>query len=466
MTVAVKIPLCEDRDELALSLLEHLCNAVSMVTDGQLDFSKLHENIMQLEGFIFDLDANQERENAVLARLKPEIIAGVNNAYCLWENRLELEFASRFVRGGVSLEEYALYDRFDRLVRREQEQLSMARRDKLLFLGNGPLPLSAMLFHLHTGAQVDCVVRDPGGAALARQVLEKCGLDDSVKALHGTAMEQDLSLYSAIVIDARVRPRKNLLKLLRKRCPTGCQILCRSSCGLRRLLYEPATDEDFRGFYIRKKDIAGDAQTISIFLLEAAKSAASSVRLEWLRDIDAMMARQILQLMNRTLQEETTIGFPGPIDEETGMVLMRQLGADVAAGRRNVLVAKKDDCIVGQLILTPNSSPNHRHIVELTRGTIHPSFRGGGLALRAFQEIARKCDELGREVICLDVRAGTLAAMWWQHFGFKPFGLLADYSRVGGKTYEGLYLTQTTAELKQRLSELESMTGAGALPDR
>jgi L-amino acid N-acyltransferase YncA len=181
-----------------------------------------------------------------------------------------------------------------------------------------------------------------------------------------------------------------------------------------------------------------------------------------LRDIDTKLARQILQLMNCTLQEETTIGFPGPIEEEAGLIMMRQLGADVAAGRRHVLVAEKDESIVGQLILTPNSSPNHRHIVELTRGTIHPSFRGGGLALRAFQEVARKCEELGREVICLDVRAGTLAAMWWQHFGFKPYGLLSDYSRVGDKRYEGLYLTQTTAELKERLSELESMAGAQA----
>jgi predicted GNAT family N-acyltransferase len=144
------------------------------------------------------------------------------------------------------------------------------------------------------------------------------------------------------------------------------------------------------------------------------------------------------------------------------MALMEQLGSDVETGRRHVLVAEKDDSIVGQLILTPNSSPNHHHIVELTRGTIHPSFRGGGLSLRAFHEVAKKCDELGREVICLDVRAGTLAALWWQHFGFKPYGLLADYSRVGGKKYQGLYLMQTNDELKQRLSELAAASPLGA----
>jgi hypothetical protein len=78
------------------------------------------------------------------------------------------------------------------------------------------------------------------------------------------------------------------------------------------------------------------------------------------------------------------------------------------------------------------------------------------LALLAFQEVASKCIELGRELILLDVRAGTMAAMWWQHFGFKPYGLLSDYSRVGGKKYQGLYLFQTAVDLQQRVKEIAS----------
>jgi Nicotianamine synthase protein len=461
MTVAVKVPLCEDWNEPVISLLEQVCYAASEVAEGRLSFSELHENVMQLENFVFNQDANQERAEEMLACLHPEIPARVNDAYCLWQTRQEFQFAIRLVKGEAVLSDFILYERFDRLVRREHALLSVHPADKLLFIGSGPLPLTAMLLHLHTGASVDCLARDSGAVALSRQVLEKCGLNGSVRILDGTRLEHDLSRYNAVVIGALARPRKNLLKLLRKRCPPGCQVLCRTAHGLRRLLYDAAPDADFRGFYVKKKDIATGTQAASVFLLEAAKSIAASVQLKWLQDVDAKMAVQILQLMNRTLREETTIGFPGPIDEETGLVLMRQLGADIAAGRRHVLVAEKDDFIVGQLILTPNSSPNHRHIVELTRGTIDHSFRGGGLALRAFQEVAKKCDELGREVICLDVRAGTLAAMWWQHFGFKPYGLLSDYSRVGDKKYEGLYLTQTTAELKQRLHELAATLEAG-----
>jgi GNAT superfamily N-acetyltransferase len=465
MPIAVNVSLCEERKGQVISLLEQVYYAASEVAEGRPGFSELHENIMQLESFIFNQDADQERAEEMLARLHPEIIARVNGAYSLWQTRQESQFAIRIVKGEAALSDFAFYDRFDDLVRREQALLPINRMDRVLSIGSGPLPLTAMLLHLRTRAAIDCLARDPGAVALSRQVLEKCGLSGPVRILDGTRLEHDLSRYNAVIVEALAKPKKNLLKLLRKRCSRGCQVLYRTAHGLRRLLlHDAAPDADFPGFYVKNKDLAIGAQTASIFLLEPARSIADSVQLTWLQDVDTKMGTKILQLMNRTLREETTIGFPGPIAEEEGMVLMRQLGADIAAARRHVLVAEKDGFIVGQLILTPNSSPNHWHIVELTRGTIAPSFRGGGLALRAFHEVAKKCDELGREVICLDVRAGTLAAMWWQHFGFKPYGLLSDYSRVDDKKYEGLYLTQTTAELKERLHELAAMADAAGAP--
>src|SRR5262249_52362083 len=174
---------------------------------------------------------------------------------------------------------------------------------------------------------------------------------------------------------------------LRKR-RSECLILCRTALGVRRLVYETTPDRDLRGFYVRGQQVAEGEQIISTLLLEAATSAAAQIRLEWLKEITSHQASQILRLMNRTLEEETTIGFPGPLDEDTGHALMRQLRADVEERRRHLLVAMKGGLIVGQLILTPNSTPNHHHIVELTRGTIDQSFPGDGLAFHPFDALA------------------------------------------------------------------------------
>jgi predicted GNAT family N-acyltransferase len=461
MRAAVHSSLCETTAEPISSLLERVSEAAQAVSDGRLNFSELHESIMQLEDLILRLDASGENAGTLMDGLTSQTITGIRNAYNFWQTRIDSEFADSFVRGEVSLSDHILYDRFLDLVCRGRELLSIGHSDRVLMVGSGPLPISAILFHQQTGCQVDCLAQNPDTMPLSQKILEKSGNGGSVRVFDGTEAEYNLSNYNAVIVDVLSRPRKAILKALRKRCRPSCEILCRTSFGLRQLFYKALSDQDLRGFHVKKQFMAKGRQILSIYLLEPAKSAAASVKLEWLREVDTRTASQLLQLMNRTLREETTIGFPGPIDEASGHSLMLQLGEDVAAGKRHVLVAEKDDRIVGQLILTPNSSPNHRHIVELTRGTIDHSFRGGGLSLRAFQEVAKKCDELGREVICLDVRAGTLAAMWWHHFGFKPYGLLNDYSRVGNKRYQGLYLTQTTAELKQRLNELAVAPDSG-----
>jgi len=462
MSVAVVTLPAEGEQERVFALLHRIGDGPRAVAEKRIGFSDLHENVMELENLVSRLDQNHESASTILDGLTPAIVAGVNDAYRFWQTRFESQFADHLIRGEESLCDYPFYERFDALVRSEIALLEGASPQRILFIGSGPLPISAILMHLQTGLPVDCVALDSSVVPVSRRVVENCGFGSLVRIQGSADADYDVSGYDLVVVGLLARRKKTVLTKLRKWCRQGCEILCRTSHGLRQLMYEPASDRDLHGFHIKNQQVAEGEQTISTFRLEPAEYAAAHVRLEWLRGVDSEMGTKILRLMNRTLEEETTIGFPGPIDEETGRALMRQLGADVETGHRHVLVAEKDGAIVGQLILTPNSSPNHQHIVELTRGTIHPSFRGGGLSLRAFHEVARKCDELGREVICLDVRAGTMAAMWWQHFGFKPYGLLTDYSRVGDKRYQGLYLTQTNDELKQRLIELASAPVPGS----
>jgi hypothetical protein len=413
----------------------------------------LQDSILQMEKSLFSFDDDETGAAALLDEIAPETISGVHEAYRQWLDQRELEFAQRLIQGEALLPDYFLYNRFEELVRRELALVSDSSLQRILFVGNGPLPISAIHAHLQTGVPIDCLARDGQACAIAAQVLEACHLSRSVRSV-SVKSQYDLSSYGLIVIEIHAASGRNVLKRLRKRWHAGCQLLYRTSHGLRKIIHPDTLGTNARGFHTVSWQLAQGEQTISTCSLEPAKKAASDVEMEWVQGIDSERALQILRLMNRTLEEETTIGFPGPIDDEAGLPLMRQLNADVIAGRRHVLVAEKDGVVVGQLILTPNSTPNHHHMVELTRGTIDRSFRGGGLALLAFQEVAQKCEELGREVICLDVRAGTMAAIWWQHFGFKQYGLLLDYSRVGDKKYAGLFLTQTTAELKQRLREM------------
>jgi len=457
MSLVVSALTAKEEAGLVLELVSEVRSGFMDLREGRLDFSALHKSIMQLEKVIGSHDQNEAGIKAVLEQINPEIVSSLQDAYSFWQADLEYGFAQRLGKGEVSLADFPLNGQFAALTRRELAMVPGPRPERILFMGSGPLPISAIHLHRQTMCPVDCLAVDAGMADSARAAVESCGLQKGVRILSGEDGDCDLSEYDLILVALMARRKKAILKMLRKRCRLGCRILCRTSHGLWQIVHEVLQERDIRGFHLRASQQAPDKQRISTWLLEAARSAAADAQLEWIGEIDSTRAAQLLRLINRTLEEETTIGFPGPIDEETGRALMCQLNEDVRSGRRHVLVACKDGDIVGQLVLTPNSSPNHRHIVELTRGTIHPSFRGGGLALRAFAEIVRKCEELGREVICLDVRAGTHAAIWWLHFGFKQYGLLSDYSRVGDKKYQGLYLTQTTAELKQRVLNLANL---------
>jgi len=458
MNVAVQAVLQAGKEERISCVI----NQIKELRQAGNPFPALHEGVQELERAIFSFDGEEENAEAVLDGLTSEGLSILNDAYSVWETELEWQFAQKLIAGEVQLSDYLLFDRFDELLRRELSLVEGLQPQRILFIGSGPVPISAVHLHLQTGRPVDCIDRDPKTVALSRQLISRSGFADSIRVFCDRGEEHDVSQYDLVLVALLAKPKRNILKNLRKRTHPNARILCRTSIGLRQLVYEPTVDRDIYGFHINGTQIAVGEQTISTWLLQQSECAAADVKMTWLQHIDKARARQIVHTMNRVLSDETTIGFPGPLDEETGLRLMRQLDEDVVTGRRHVLVAEKDGTVVGQLILTPNPLPNCSHIVELSRGIIDPSMRGGGLALRAFQEVAKKCDELGKEVICLDVREGTLAAMWWRHFGFQPFGFMPDYARVNGKSYKGVYMIQTNQELKNTLAKLAENTSAAS----
>jgi len=426
-----------------------------MVRGEPLSFPQLHENILALEKLVFGEEPNSPAANLTLSQISADERADLNRAYCLWETELENQYATEILSGReTTLDNYLLNERFERLITRELSLLGGVSPERVLFVGSGPLPISA--FHIQRIVQrpVDCVDRDAAAVAISRGVIEKLGFSESVRVFNGLGEKFDISQYDLILIALLASPKRWILRNLRKKASPNCRILCRTSLSLRTLVYEPTPVEVLGGFQLMTQQIAEGEQTISTFLLEGAQAKAPHIKLRWLTEISEETGAGILQVMNQVLRSETTIGFPGPLDVMSGQRIIANLNEDVKAARCHVLVAEQGDKIVGQVILTPHPLPNCKHLVELSRGIIDPSFRGAGLALSAFREIAKKCDEIGAETIYLDVRAGTVIAELWKSFGFAPFGKLTDYARVNGRRYQGLYMSQSVSSLKETLERI------------
>ncbi|ACY18649.1 GNAT family N-acetyltransferase [Haliangium ochraceum] len=170
----------------------------------------------------------------------------------------------------------------------------------------------------------------------------------------------------------------------------------------------------------------------------------------WTDALDESQKTEIALLLNRVLEVDDTVGFPGPIPHERALTVATELDEAIRTGRSHLLVAKQGERFVGQCVLIPSASPNNRHVGWVVRSMIDPSMRLNGLVRRALPPLVERCDALGIEVLCIDVRVGTPAETIWRHVGFQPIGILPDYSRVNGKSSDGLYMYQRVADLKQQ----------------
>jgi hypothetical protein len=232
-------------------------------------FGELHPHIERLENMIFALDDNGVLASMFLASLSSAQISLQHVAYCNWETELE----RRFVHGltpSSTIDDYALAGRFRRLIKREIELLAPAGRpERLLFIGSGPLPVSAILAHEYLGVPVDCIDVDTGAVADSCRLLQNLHLSDAVRVIHADGTAIDARGYDAILIALLAKPKNEILASLARSARKDCRIVCRTSEGLRKLVYEPIDhDRDLRTHIVRDKRSAVDSgDTISSLLL-------------------------------------------------------------------------------------------------------------------------------------------------------------------------------------------------------
>lgn len=192
----------------------------------------------------------------------------------------------------------------------------------------------------------------------------------------------------------------------------------------------------------------------------ALSGLESPIELFWPEQIDMQLGEKILKAMNRVLEREDTIGFPGPLSYHDGMEIISELNSAVLAGHVHVLLARNSEGdIVGHSLLSQKQLPNCRHVGEISRTFADPSYRGLTILRLGVKAILEKCDQLSIEMLQLDVRAGTRIYELWKRMGFEPIGIMPDYARVNGKKLNGCYMYQTVQELKNKWQQTSTAFG-------
>jgi len=160
----------------------------------------------------------------------------------LAECEMEKWWCRRFLAGRTlsldCLEKFWYFENYQTLVAAERSLLGSAIATRVVFLGAGALPLTAVLLAgLLPHLQVQCVDRDPEACELSIALTQKLGMGDRAKIIQSSAEEVDIQ-SDDIVICASLLKAPTLYDALARR---GVKtFIVRDAEGLFRLCYKPA----------------------------------------------------------------------------------------------------------------------------------------------------------------------------------------------------------------------------------
>lgn len=216
-------------------------------------FEKLVEKISK---------ATIEQEDVVLNSKILELLKPGLNTLCeRAEGLLEKHWAKQFLSvGPLCLQDLASFPYFTNYQLLSDWELSLVTvylgfaPKKILFVGSGCLPLSALLLSERSDLMVDCLEIDEESAKLSTSLIQKLGLYNQVKVIHNDFFRtKDFSHYDVVIVAALVGnnelEKRDVLCHLKENLASGKSSLIRSATGLKKLLYQevnPAWLADFK----------------------------------------------------------------------------------------------------------------------------------------------------------------------------------------------------------------------------
>ncbi|MBA6257674.1 MULTISPECIES: nicotianamine synthase family protein [unclassified Colwellia] len=208
-----------------------------MTEDPELNFDVLNRLVNHLEHKIFqatEVDESNYYKNIDLVEKKL-----IHNAYCAWETALENQFVTDLNSGkAFCYQQYILNKRFERLLCRETSMLKGKNIKKALFIGSGPVPISAIWLNHYLQVPVDGIDICSKSIDFSTKLINQLDLSDQINLMHQPNGNYDVSEYDVIIIALLAKPKSLILDNIYKTMNENCEIICRTSFGLRHILYE------------------------------------------------------------------------------------------------------------------------------------------------------------------------------------------------------------------------------------
>lgn len=140
---------------------------------------------------------------------------------------------------------------YRKMVTREAEMARLGPGMKVLHIGSGPLPLTA-LYLARGGCSVEAIDNDRAAVRAGARLVEKAGLAGKVRVQEVDGMQVGCGSYDAVWVSLHVFPRQRVIDNVLATLPVGGRLIYRNPRGWLARLY-PRLDTTPRGFTCLQK---------------------------------------------------------------------------------------------------------------------------------------------------------------------------------------------------------------------
>ena len=174
------------------------------------------------------------------------------------EGHLEAAWATKITQDkhpSITLEEFPYYENYLKLTELEYRSLSLVGNrpmKRVLFVGSGPLPLSAILLAQQYGLMVDNIDNDADAVASSKKLINRLGLSDSVgvtqaDAISFTCYNDYDAIFLASLVGLDSTTKQAIIARIQSQMKQGGLLVARTAHGLRTLLYPPIDSDLIKG---------------------------------------------------------------------------------------------------------------------------------------------------------------------------------------------------------------------------
>ncbi|PFO99851.1 nicotianamine synthase family protein [Bacillus cereus] len=217
--------------------------------DFKLDVNLYHEYNNFIQKFK-DNAWNEEIYNCISNNKNVDL--NLLNKLCVnLECVIEKGFAERYLEGEMNLIKERLR-KCENLMLHEGKLLNLNNKSRVLIIGSGAMPITAMLYNEIYNSTLLCLDIDNEALSISKEIINlECPERSSCfQYIHSDAFNLNLDItdISHIVIAGHINKKEELVSSLRYHLNKGTRVLLRDSVGIYRVIYSGINKYEFEGY--------------------------------------------------------------------------------------------------------------------------------------------------------------------------------------------------------------------------